>query len=385
MKIMIGADLVPTISNFEYFSSGDVEALLGNELLQLLDTADFRIFNLEVPLTDRKNPIVKWGPCLSAPQNTIAAMKKMNISLFTLANNHILDQGEVGLSDTCQLLTQNNIKYIGAGDNLEKARQPYIFEKDEIKVGIYACAEHEFSIAKEDRAGANPFDPFESLDHVLELKKQCDYVIVLYHGGKEHYRYPSPKLQKVCHKLVEKGADIVLTQHSHCIGAKEIYQNKLIVYGQGNFLFRKNDNNEYWSNGLLLEIQLNKAGLSTKFYPLIKSEIGIRLADNEERTDILDAFEERTKEIQQEGKIAELYNEFAKQMLIGYESAMLGKIGSSFMFRVINKLSGYRLIQKIFSGSNRVALYNALTCEAHYDLMIAGIVNEMQSENMNKV
>lgn len=377
---MIGADLVPTISNYEYFCSGDVKALLGNELLQLLDTADFKIFNLEVPLTDRKKPIEKWGPCLSAPQNTITAMKKMDIKLFTLANNHILDQGEEGLRDTCKLLIQNEIEYIGAGENLSEARKPYILQKDGIKVGIYACAEHEFSIAEEDKAGANPFDPFESLDHVSELKKQCDYVIVLYHGGKEHYRYPSPKLQKVCHKLVEKGADIVLTQHSHCIGTKEIYKNKLIVYGQGNFLFHKNDNNECWNNGLLLEIQLNKDGLSTKFYPLVKSEIGIRLADNEERTDILDAFDKRTKEIQQEGKIADLYNEFAKQMLIGYESAMLGKIGSSFMFRVINKLSGYRLIRKIFSGSNRIALYNALTCEAHYDLMIAGIMNEMKSE-----
>ena len=44
----------------------------------------------------------------------------------------------------------------------------------------------------------------------MELKKQCDYVIVLYHGGKEHYRYPSPYLQKVCRKIVDKGADIVV-------------------------------------------------------------------------------------------------------------------------------------------------------------------------------
>ena len=65
-----------------------------------------------------------------------------------------------------------------------------------MKIGIYACAENEFTIATDTTAGANPFDPFESLDHIQNLKRSCDYVIVLYHGGKEHYRYPSPYLQK---------------------------------------------------------------------------------------------------------------------------------------------------------------------------------------------
>ena len=64
-------------------------------------------------------------------------------------------------------------------------------------------------------------------------------------------------------------------------------------------------------------------------------------------------------------------------MLIGYESAMLGNIGKSFPFCVMNKISGYRVINKIFSGKSIVALYNALTCEAHYDLLVTGIKKRM--------
>ena len=78
------------------------------------------------------------------------------------------------------------------------------------KIGIYACVEHEFTVATEKESGANPIDLLETPDHIVELKKQCDYVIVLYHGGKEQYRYPSPNLQKTCRKLVEKGADLVV-------------------------------------------------------------------------------------------------------------------------------------------------------------------------------
>jgi len=55
---------------------------------------------------------------------------------------------------------------------------------------VYTCAEHEFTIATENTPGANPFDPLESLDHIQELKSKCDFVLVLYHGEKAHYRYP---------------------------------------------------------------------------------------------------------------------------------------------------------------------------------------------------
>ena len=62
MKILIGADLVPTNSNIEFFESGDSKALLGEELNNILQNADYRIFNLEVPLTDQKQPIPKlWS------------------------------------------------------------------------------------------------------------------------------------------------------------------------------------------------------------------------------------------------------------------------------------------------------------------------------------
>jgi len=169
-----------------------------------------RIFNLEAPITDELNPISKCGPNLIAPTSTIKGIKALNPSLITLANNHILDQGVRGLNSTRDILNSNDIPFVGVGDNLTAASKPYILQRDNLKIGVYACAEHEFSIATDTSPGANPFDPLESLDHIQDLKSMCDYVIVLYHGGKEHYRYPSPYLQKVCRKMVQKGADLIV-------------------------------------------------------------------------------------------------------------------------------------------------------------------------------
>ena len=230
VRLMIGADLVPTQSNYHLFEKGDAGALLGDRLRELLAGADFTAFNLEIPLTDRRTPIEKHGPALMAPAGTINGLRAVNPHFFTLANNHILDQGRQGLFSTIELLDRVGIAHAGAGSDLSEAQKPFIKEVGGLRLGFYCCAEHEFSIAAEDAAGANPFDPLESLDHVIELKKQCDYAVVLYHGGKEHYRYPSPGLQRICRKLVEKGADLVVCQHSHCVGAEERWKNGPIVF-----------------------------------------------------------------------------------------------------------------------------------------------------------
>lgn len=79
MNIIIGADLVPTKSNIELFEKGDVDTLIGRELTDIIRSADYRIFNLEVPLVNESSPIKKCGPNLIAPTHCISAYKAMEI------------------------------------------------------------------------------------------------------------------------------------------------------------------------------------------------------------------------------------------------------------------------------------------------------------------
>lgn len=372
MRILIGADLVPIERNIEYFKKGDAEHLLGTELKRLLSNADYRIFNLEVPLTDEEAPIPKCGPNLIAPTETVNGLKAMGVNILTLANNHILDHGEQGLISTCEILEKNGITYLGVGANPTEAAKPYIFECDNKKIGIYACAEHEFSIVTEHSAGANPFDPLESLDHVAELKAKCDFVIVLYHGGKEHYRYPSPNLQKVCRKLVEKGAGLVICQHTHCIGCEERYKNGTIVYGQGNFLFDHSES-EFWQTSLLVQLGEN---FEISYIPLVKQNECVRLADGDMALKILADFEARSRAVREDGFIENRYTEFARSMLNEYLFNIFG-IRRGFIFKVINKLSGYRfgnwLLKRKYKKQTLLKVENYIKCEAHREVLLKGI------------
>ncbi len=367
MKIIIGADIVPTQSNIEFFKNGQTDKILDEKIVQLLKEADFRLFNLEVPLTDVETPIEKQGPALIAPSGTVRGMKNLGVDLLALANNHIMDQDVQGLESTFNVLRENNIKYVGAGNSLSEAQKPYIIEKDGIKTGIYACAEHEFSIAKKNHPGANPFDTLESPDHIVKLKNECDYVIVLYHGGKEHYRYPSPELQKICRKLCDKGADLVVCQHSHCVGCREEYNGSEIVYGQGNFVFDMRSN-EYWNSAVLISADFSEK-MRLEYIPLEKKDGKPVVSEN---SGIIEGLEERSEEIKKEGFIGEKYSEFAESMLQGYINAFKGR---SIIFRLINRLCGHRLKRKL-SEKQKMQIINCVECEAHRELLLGGLKNE---------
>lgn len=371
MGIIIGADFVPTKSNEELFMNSNIEKLIGLELIEILKSADYRIINLEIPLTNSTIPIKKRGMNLSAHRECISAYSSLDINLAVLANNHILDYGNTGLFDTIEVLGNVGIDYVGAGRNKYEAAEPYVFKWGERKIGVYACVQHEYSEATDSTAGANCFDLLDSFDQINELKRKCDYLIVLYHGGRECYRYPTPYLQKLCHKIIEKGANIVICQHSHCIGCEEKYLNGTIVYGQGNFLFDMKDN-EYWNTSLLIEIQDD---LTINYIPIEKFENCVRLADNIKSQRIMEEFFDRTEKIKEKGYID---NEFQKLAINEFYDTLYYITGQeTLIFRVINRIFKNKLREVLYKKkyNDKYLLFtdNTLNCESHFELLRKGI------------
>ena len=377
LNILIGADLVPTVSNSDLFSSANINELLGKELVKILNKSDVRIFNLETPLIDKETPIKKCGPVLGINRSVISGIKSINPTFLTLANNHIMDHGLEGLNTTINTLKENDIDFGGVGCNLQEAKKILIKEIDGFKLGIYVCVEHEFSVATEFSAGANPFDPLESYDDIKSASKLCDYLIVLYHGGKEYYPYPSPILQKVCRKFVNCGANLVVCQHSHCIGTEETYKNKKIIYGQGNFLFDMINKIEH-DNSLLISVNIDKSSKleDIEYIVLSKKQNVIRLADSNISKKVLDEFKTRSKKIEDEKFIKENYSNFAYSNLYGtlHRFDLLSNV---LVFKIINKLTKKRFekfyFNKVYLKRRALALQNAIECEAWEEMILTAL------------
>ncbi|WP_162011070.1 CapA family protein [Streptococcus sp. S784/96/1] len=371
MKILIGADIVPTPSNYDLFYQGNVNELIGEDLVNVFSEADFKVFNLETPLADRETPIKKSGPALMAPTKTANGLSSLGINLLTLANNHIMDQGKRGLESTLDTLKHFQIDTVGVGENSLEASTVYFTELKGRKIGFYACVDHEFSVATSERAGANPFDSLKIFSDIKKASNQCDYLIVLYHGGKEEYRYPSPRLQEVCHSLVDSGANLVICQHSHCIGCEENYHDSKIIYGQGNFIFDLDDN-EFWNTSLLIELDEN---FNISYIPVVKTNELVRKANSQEAHQILDDFFKRSEEIKDVNVIKSIYQEYAKKQFQHYLIRLQG--GESLLFRLLNKLSGNKLREKYlnrkYNAKVLMTLLNYFECETHQELIIEGI------------
>ncbi len=377
VRILIGADIVPTEVNYDLFEAGDAESLVGRKLADAIGGADFFALNLETPLTDTKDPIDKCGPALIAPTRTMNGLAAVNKCFFTLANNHIMDQGPGGLRDTVEALSARHILFSGVGENLREADRPFTTEQKGVTIGIYCCTEHEFSVAGDDRPGANPYDPLVSFDRVKELAERCDTVIVLYHGGKEHYQYPSPRLRRVFRKFADAGADLVVAQHTHCIGCMEEYAGATLVYGQGNFLF-DHLKNELWKTALLIELTVDEHTKRTRvgFIPLVHRDGRAEAADTDAARDIMDGFEERSQSILRDGFVEAEYKKFAEREYGSYLQRLSGLLGRILMHGLFKKTIGKRLLAKNYAGRIYTnSMTNAVECESHRELLLEGLKN----------
>ena len=379
MKLLIAGDLVPTEKNLKKFEDENFINYFDENFIKTWNNVDYRILNLECCLGTMNQKIDKNGPCLKASSESINGIKSLNPNLILLSNNHILDYGTEGLQSTIKLLNNKNINYTGIVKNSLEKYKPYYIQKDNIKIGIYNVCENEFSVATEKTEGANSLNEVKNYIEINEAKKECDYIFVIFHGGKEFYRYPSPKLQRICRNFINAGADLVITQHSHCIGTEEIYNNKKIIYGQGNFIFDNDINNEYWNTSLLIEIEIGINKLNIKYIPLEKNNGLVKISKNQ---NILKDFYQRSEEIKSQKNILTKYSDLANQYLNSYlyqfrKTSLIERALNKFIFKK-------KYYTTIYKKDNLLQILNILECEAHRELAIQGIKNQINIINRKK-
>ena len=321
MKIMFGADLVPKKEvNEDLFIKGDAKALFGEAALKVIKGADRFVVNVECALTNSENAIPKCGPNLKADPRCTNALLAAGVTDVVLANNHTFDFGIEGYRDTLAALDAAGLPYTGVGENDTDSRKIYYIDAEEGKrIAIVNVTEHEYSYALPDRCGCNPYDPYLTMYDIREAKKNADYVTVIYHGGKEYCRYPSPRIVKMCHEMVYNGADVVLLQHTHCIGCYENFEGAHIVYGQGNLHFASLTPDAYpvWYTSIMVEVDFKGEHPTIEFYPLTLVNEAVHLSEGDEAKEIMDAFYARNEEMKN-GKWLDGWRDFCHNSPYNY-------------------------------------------------------------------
>jgi poly-gamma-glutamate synthesis protein (capsule biosynthesis protein) len=351
-------------------------------LLKTIQDADISVVNLESPLfSSNLKPILKTGPCLKAKINVLDALKYAGFNLLTLANNHILDFGEEGLNVTVDSINKKEIEYIGVGKNRKDSRKvKYIIKKQKTVAFLNFC-ESEWSIAELKKAGANPLNIIDNYHDINEAKKNADFVVVILHGGIEYSKYPSLEFKKICRFLIEAGADSVICHHTHIVSGYEVYQDKPIFFGIGNFIFdNKKNKNSDWNIGFAVKICLDKK-ITFEILPFKQcSEIACisDLNENEKKV-----FNQNISDInliiQNDKLLFQKFNDWSlkkEQMYFGFLQP--------YSNRYLKGLFRRNILPSFLNKSFCRLILNLIRCESHREVLIKVLENKI-NENSDSI
>ena len=232
---------IPRPAGFDY--------IWGDALVEM-DPArtDVRIINLETAVTE-SDDFCPGKPVLYRmhPRN-IGCLTAAHISCCALANNHLLDWGEEGLQETLRTLDAAGIAHAGAGrDASEAGRAAALDVAGKGRALVFSLGSPTSGVPQEwaatgDRPGVNFLKDLSeetarrTAHRMLKGTRPGDVIVASIHWG-DNWGYLVPDEQiNFAHMLIDEGVSIVHGHSSHHVKAIEVYRERLILYGCGDFL-----------------------------------------------------------------------------------------------------------------------------------------------------
>lgn len=365
MRILVVGDFCPQNSVAQLIEKGEIASVLG-ETKEVVSKANYRIVNFECPVCKGgEKPIQKLGPNLCCSEKGIEAIKWAGFDCVTLANNHFYDFGDEGVKKTIEKCRQEGIDTVGGGTNINESSAILYKLIGDKTLAIINCCEHEFSIATESHGGANPLNPVQQYYAIQQAKQKSDYVLVIVHGGHEHWQLPSPRMKETYRFFIDAGADSVVNHHQHCYSGYEVYNGKPIFYGLGNFCFERSGNwGDKWYEGIVIMLSFNESGVDYEIYPYnqCKDQPSVKFLDH-------NAFDRRLAElntiIQDDKRLTEETEKYYATAQDKIEELFEPLDGRYFL---AGKRRGW--FPSLISKKRKLLAENQICCEAHRDKMM---------------
>ena len=210
-----------------------------------LKSADFAITNMEFPVSP---PFIQNEFIFNCPPEVVPALRSSGFCAVSTANNHLLDQGNKGVTDTFGYIEKAGLLYFGARRTEKEAAEGIILEKNGIKIGVTSYT----GILNYPFPAPNPKFYLNNLSltdkvmaEIRAMRKRCDYLVVQPHAGVEYTQEPTKEQRALYRKLLEAGADIVIGHHPHTIQYVEEVKTSdgrrcAVFYSLGNFICNQN-------------------------------------------------------------------------------------------------------------------------------------------------
>ncbi|MCK5332254.1 CapA family protein [Candidatus Parcubacteria bacterium] len=232
-------------------------------------SADIAIGNLETTIIVGRK-IQDYEMVFKTDPKSVVGLNFAGFDVLSLANNHSMNFGKVGLESTIKILDENEILHIGAGIGGDEIYKPALKNINGTKFAFlsFTYNSDQRKAKTGDVYGVANMD-VEKMKEVVKLANlNADIVVVSMHAGVEYQISPSSFQKNFARNAVDAGADLVIGHHPHVVQTVEKYRDKYIVYSLGNFVF-----DQMWSKetrlGVMAEIIFqDKKVKSLKFIPI---------------------------------------------------------------------------------------------------------------------
>lgn len=226
----------------KYDSSGeDISACFSNDLLKEMQSADVMMLNNEFSYSTRGTKSANKSYTFRADPKRVDILKQMGVDIVSLANNHALDYGPDALQDTFDTLDKAKIDYVGAGENINRAKAPIYRSVGGRKIAFLAASRVIFTgswYATDNKLGmVGTYDPAMIIASIKEANANSDFVVIFVHWGVERNNYPEAYQRQMARQYIDAGADVVIGCHPHVMQGVEYYKGKPIAYSLGNYWF----------------------------------------------------------------------------------------------------------------------------------------------------
>lgn len=364
MKLLITGDFSPQERIVNLIDSNNTDSILA-DFKDHINDADLNITNLETSIVySGSQSVKKTGRNIGNKANVLVFLKQSGFNLVTLANNHFMDYGSISAEYAFNKLKESGLEYIGAGTDETVASLPFIYENDNLSVGIINACEHEF-IGKHDETHCNTLDPIPLIEQIESLKERVNHIILIFHGGDEHSSIPRPNMVRLYRFLIDRGASIILNHHQHCIGGYENYHKGVIFYGLGNFCFDKaSKRNSAWNYGYAVKLEVKENSIDFQLIPYSQcnNTPTIKILKGKE----LNTFNKKLNHLNQiignEDLLKSEYDKWLKNNKERYIS-YLSPYGNKYLRFLVRK----GLIPSFIKGNHARVLFLMNSCESHRD------------------
>ncbi|MCI8517736.1 MAG: CapA family protein [Hungatella sp.] len=274
-------------ANMAYYhgSGDDITRCIAPEVIARMDAADIMMVNNEFTYSTRGTPLSGKTFTFRAKPETVKNLSVLSADIVSLANNHVYDYGETALLDTMETLRQQGIPYVGAGKNLEEAKEIVYFQVEDQRIAYVSATQVERSyVFTKEATDTSPgvlrtYDPTAFVEVIREAEENSDFVVVYVHWGTEGVNQFEADQQKLGHAYIDAGADLVIGDHPHCLQGVEYYKGVPIFYSLGNFWF----NSKTRDTGIV-EADISPEGLvEFRFVPCLQSGCRTTLITDEAR------------------------------------------------------------------------------------------------------